>query len=197
LLLNFNKNRSRYSDEELLEQYRSAGDREMAGELYARYMHLVYGVCLKYLQNREEAQDAVMQIFEKLLTEMKTRSIQHFKSWLYVVSKYHCLMKLRADKSKKKLEEKWLKEEEFFMESAFEMHPIDEDGSNLNEAIAECLEKLKNEQKACIELFYYKNKCYSEIAIQLKLDEKQVKSHLQNGKRNLKLCLERNHEKRE
>ena len=195
LFPNFDENNNHQSDETLLRDYRSAGNPETAGILYARYMHLVYGVCLKYLKQREESRDAVMHIFEKLLMEMRSASINNFKAWLYTVTKNHCLMKIRADKTKMKRRDKWINDEQLFMESETEMHPLDEEGSTLNEALHKCLEKLKNEQKSCIELFYYQNKCYSEIALTLKLDEKKVKSHLQNGKRNLKLCLERNHEK--
>ncbi|MFH0758693.1 MAG: sigma-70 family RNA polymerase sigma factor [Bacteroidota bacterium] len=180
------------TDQELLTQFRDSGRLELLGELYSRYMHLVYGVALKYLSDRTDAQDAVMHLFEKLLTELPKHDVSNFKNWLYVLTKNHCLMEIRSKKSIDKRME-GLKTELEFMESELEMHPIDREDRSLEDALKECIEKLKSEQKACIELFYYEKKCYREISDQLSLDEKKVKSFLQNGKRNLRICLEGKH----
>jgi RNA polymerase sigma-70 factor, ECF subfamily len=178
------------SDEELIAELSSSGDLEVLGELYSGYMHLVYGVCLKYLKDREEAMDAVMQIFEKLITEIPKQKIENFRSWLHVVTKNYCLMKLRSEKTLNEKFNEWAIDPGNFMESGLDLHPIDKDEPDMEKALADCIEKLKEDQKACIRQFYYENKCYNEIAANLGLDEKKVKSHLQNGKRNLKLCLE-------
>lgn len=178
------------TDEELINAFSTSGDLEILGELYSGYMHLVYGVCLKYIKNRDEAMDAVMQIFEKLIAEIPKQKIENFRSWLHVVTKNYCLMQLR---SKKVLDEKyneWVIDPENFMESEDDLHPIDKDEPDMEKALADCIERLKEEQKECIKQFYYEDRCYNEIAQNLGLDEKKVKSHLQNGKRNLKLCLE-------
>jgi RNA polymerase sigma-70 factor (ECF subfamily) len=177
------------SDEELLSQFLKSGQIKVLGELYSRYMHLVYGVALKYLGHREDAKDAVMQIFEKLMAELPGQEIRNFKGWLYVISKNHCLMLIRARKSAGSRLEKYKIEQEF-MESDQELHPIDREEPSLEDALKKCIEQLKIEQKQCIELFYYQKHCYQEIAKQLNLNEKKVKSYLQNGKRNLKICLE-------
>ena len=177
------------SDEELLSQFKKTGDLDVLGELYARYMHLVYGVALKYLEDREDAKDAVMQIFEKLMADLPAQEVRNFKSWLYVITKNHCLMQIRARKSAGGRMEKYKIEQEF-MESDQELHPIDREEPSLEDALKKCIEQLKNEQKQCIELFYYQKHCYQEIAKQLNMNEKKVKSYLQNGKRNLKICLE-------
>ena len=177
-------------DHVLLDEYRSSGELEVLGELYARYMHLVYGLCIKYLQNRDDAADAVMQIFEKLITELPLHEVQNFKSWLYVLAKNHCLMLIRSAKSAERRLE-GLKTEQEFMESEEEMHPLDREDHSLEEALKKCMEQLKTEQKQCIELFYYQKLCYEEVARELGLEIKKVKSHLQNGKRNLKICLEK------
>ena len=178
------------TDDDLLKQFRSGPDLEILGELYSRYMHLVYGVCLKYLKNRDESMDAVMQIFEKLIIEIPRHDIENFRSWLHVVTRNYCLMQIRSNKlSDEKLTE-WMAESTAFMEYPSELHPLDDDGSEMEKALEDCIGKLKEEQKQCIRLFYFPNKCYNEIAVSLGLDEKKVKSHLQNGKRNLKLCLE-------
>jgi RNA polymerase sigma-70 factor (ECF subfamily) len=177
------------SDEELIAEFNSSGDLEVLGELYNGYMHLVYGVCLKYLKDRDEAKDAVMIIFEKLIVEIPKHNIGNFRSWLHVVTKNYCLMEIRSRKSRDEKHDAWINESMIFMENEPEMHPID-DESNIDAALNDCIERLKNEQKQCIKLFYFENRCYSEIANILMSDENKVKSYLQNGKRNLKLCLE-------
>ena len=177
------------TDEELLLQFKRTGSLDTLGELYSRYMHLVYGVSLKYFENREEAKDAVMQIFEKLVLDLPGQEVRNFKSWLYVLTKNHCLMHIRSQKSAAGRMDKYKIEQEF-MESEQEMHPIDKEEPSVEDALKKCIEQLKNEQKQCIELFYYEKRCYQEIAEKLQISEKKVKSYLQNGKRNLKICLE-------
>jgi RNA polymerase sigma-70 factor, ECF subfamily len=185
------------SDEELLKEFVRSGDIEVLGELYSDYMHLVYGVCLKYLKNRDESKDAVMQIFEKLVIEVPKQQIENFKSWLYVVTKNYCLMQLRSEKTLSEKSQEWMTDSKVFMENTPILHPIDEDGQNIDKELENCIQKLKVEQKECILQFYYENRCYNEIALNLNLDEKKVKSHLQNAKRNLKLCLEEKHVRQE
>ncbi|MEN8201426.1 MAG: sigma-70 family RNA polymerase sigma factor [Bacteroidota bacterium] len=177
------------SDKDLLDTYRKTSSLEVLGELYARYMHLVYGVSLKYFGDRSDAQDAVMHIFEKLVEDLPRHEVRNFKSWLYVLTKNHCLMEIRSKKSSDQRLE-GLKIEQEFMESADELHPMDREDEIIEKALKECIEKLKSEQKQCIELFYYQKLCYQEIAEKLGINEKKVKSYLQNGKRNLKICLE-------
>jgi len=183
------------TEEELITEFSTTGNLEILGELYTRYMHLVYGVSLKYLKNREEAMDAVMQIFEKLITDIPKQEIKNFRSWLHVVTKNFCLMQLRSTKSQRERLGEWAADPVNIMENVSEMHPIDRDEPDMQEALNKCIEKLKEEQKYCIRQFYYENKCYREIADTLGISEKKVKSYLQNGKRNLKLCLEEKNEK--
>jgi RNA polymerase sigma-70 factor (ECF subfamily) len=106
-------------------------------------------------------------------------------------------MQLRSDKSHKEKLTEWINDPVVFMEYNENLHPIDEEGRSLEKGLADCIERLKGEQKECIRLFYYENRCYNEIALNLDLDEKKVKSHLQNAKRNLKLCLEEKHVREE
>ncbi|MCX6254025.1 MAG: sigma-70 family RNA polymerase sigma factor [Bacteroidia bacterium] len=191
------KKRDHKSDEYLLKEFTITGNLEVLGELYSVYMHLVYGVCLKYLKDRDEAKDAVMQIFEKLITEIPRHTIENFRSWLHVVTKNYCLMQLRSRKSNDERLNEWMSDTLVFMENSFVLHPLDENEPDMGKALANCIEKLKDEQKECIRQFYYENKCYNEIALNMGLDEKKVKSHLQNAKRNLKLCLEEKHVRQE
>lgn len=187
--------KKKQSDELLLVKFRETGDTEWLGELFGRYMHLVYGVCLKYLKNRDQAQDGVIEIFEKLVGEIPVKEIQSFKPWLYVVTKNHCLMALRHQKSVNNRESAYQIDQLSFMENSLDWHPYDGNGDEkLEERLAECMKKLKADQKNCIELFYLKKLCYQQISKDLNLDIKKVKSFIQNGKRNLKICLESIHE---
>ncbi len=183
-------NRKQTEDHLLLQEFLDSGDLEVLGELYSRYMHLVYGLCLKYLKNRNDAGDAVMQIFEKLVTETGRHEIKNFRSWLYVLAKNFCLMQIRSNKSKDRKLELWAKDQEVSVEFQPELHPIDETGMEQHSALANCIEKLKAEQRDCIQLFYFQHWSYRQIAEILHIEEKKVKSHLQNAKRNLKICLE-------
>ncbi len=186
---------SNRSDDELINEFNSSGDLELLGELYSRYMHLVYGVCLKYLKDREESMDAVMQIFEKLIDDLPKQQILNFSGWLHVVTKNYCLMQIRSKKSQDEKLRELIIDGGSFMENSFDLHPLDKEEINMDEALEKCIEKLKEEQKECIHRFYFDNKCYSDIAKDMGIDEKKVKSHLQNGKRNLKLCLEKKDER--
>jgi len=163
------------TDEELLKEFTISGDLEVLGELYSGYMHLVYGVCLKYFREREESMDAVMQIFEKLIIEIPKHKIENFSSWLHVVSKNYCLMQIRSQKSQKERMDEWINDSSVFMENSTFLHPIDEDEPDMEKALAECIERLKDEQKDCIQQFYYQNRCYKEIAENTGLEEKNVR----------------------
>jgi len=179
------------SDAALIEQFKSSGDLEYLGQLYERYMHLVYGTCLKYFKDRDLSQDATMQIFEKLIVEIPKREIESFKPWLYVITKNHCLMQLRSEKARHAGKEKMMGNEMIFMESGHEMNLNNESVLDRDlETLKKCIDQLKDEQKECIKLFYLEEKCYQEIAESTSYKLKKVKSYIQNGKRNLKICMD-------
>ncbi len=197
MIFNISRNKSsRSSDEDLLSKFSNSGDLEILGELYSRYMHLVYGVCLKYLKSRDESMDAVMQIFEKLIIEIPKQRIDNFRSWLHVVTKNYCLMQLRSEKSRTEKFHEWMNDPVIFMENEPVLHPLDEKAPETDMMLMDCIEKLKDEQKECVKRFYFENSSYSEIAKEMNTNEKKVKSCLQNAKRNLKICLDKD-EKRE
>jgi len=158
-------------------------------------MELVYGVSLKYFKNREMSQDAVVDIFEKLITELGKHEVDNFRSWLYVLTKHYCLMKLRSLRKDISRTVNIEDNEYLFMENEPELHPLDRADDESVELLEYCMEKLKNEHKDCIRLFYYDNKCYREIADIMNIGEKKVKSHLQNAKRRLKICMDGNNER--
>ncbi|MDZ7605266.1 MAG: sigma-70 family RNA polymerase sigma factor [Cyclobacteriaceae bacterium] len=190
MLFKLKKESHVHTDAWLIERYRATGDLEFLGKLYQPYMHLVYGVCMKYLKDREAARDATMQVFEKLVTELLRREVENFRPWLYVLAKNHCLMTLRAKKSKNLHRENFLDSTEIFMESEGDLHHNDVTQEATLVALKNCMEQLKASQKECVKLFYLEEKCYQEIAEALEMELNLVKSHIQNGKRNLKICLE-------
>mgnify|MGYP006282461531 CR=1 FL=1 len=183
------------SDRELLQAYRVSGNLEILGVLYSRYMPLVYGLCLKYFNNRELSRDAVMDIFEKLITELGRHKVDNFRSWLYVLAKNHCLMQLRKPGKDIGISLDIEENEYLFMENTPGLHPPVEGDEKDIKLLEYCIDKLKKEHRECIRLFYYDNKCYREIADLMNIEEKKVKSHLQNAKRMIKICMDGNDEK--
>jgi len=181
------------TDQELLVKFKESNDSLWLGHLFKRYAHLVYAVCLKYLRDREDSKDASMQIFEKLFEDLKKHEIQYFKSWLYQVAKNYCLMQLRKKKANVNIEE--VKEISLgIMEFSFDLHP--EDKENQLYLLEQGLHTLKEEQKLCIDLFFLQEKSYKEIIELTGYSFKEIKSHIQNGKRNLQNYLKDNHEKK-
>jgi RNA polymerase sigma-70 factor (ECF subfamily) len=176
-----------FSDQELVEAYKKSGDKEILANLYQPYMDLVYGVCLKYLENTEEAKDAVMAIFEELVEKLMKYEVDHFKGWLFAVVRTHCLMKIRGSAKRKTYSL-----DPALVQSAEEMHlnGVFEKESKLDE-LTKCMETLSPDQKEVVDLFYLKQKCYKEISASTGLDWNKVRSLIQNGRRNLKNCMEK------
>jgi len=175
-------------DSWLLAQYKASGDLEYLGELYNRYMHLVYGVCLNYFKEEEQSKDAVMQIFEELVLKLRKHEVQNFKSWLHVLARNHCLMALR-----KSSKNPTVSMEDTFVENSTFVHLDLDDAKEQQLSVMEkCMESLPEEQRKSVDLFYLQEKCYKEIAEQTGYDLLKVKSYIQNGKRNLKNCIEKN-----
>ena len=173
------------SDSELLELFYSDNNPQWLGVLLERYTLLLLGVCMKYLKDENEARDAVQQIFLKVLTDASKYRIEFFKSWLYMVAKNYCLMKLR---DRVKNEFKDLNENIQIEETDHGELLKNEQAFNLLE---ESINELTAEQRQCIILFYIKKNSYQEISDATGFNLMKVKSYIQNGKRNLKLILEK------
>ena len=175
-----------YTDDELLKRFLQTNNQEELGLLFDRHLSLIYGICLKYLKNPDDASDAVMDIYEKLLKDVGRFEIQNFRAWLARNAVNHCLMKLRTDKGRKS---RW-QEVEFFLsddvESEHEAHLNKKTEDARIESMHLALQELKDDQRNCITLFYLHRHTYSEIASIMEITENEVKSHIQNGKRNLK-----------
>jgi RNA polymerase sigma-70 factor (ECF subfamily) len=175
------------SDQQLLENFYSDRDNEWLGMLLSRYTLLLLGVCMKYLKNEEEAKDSVQQIFLKAITELHKYKVDYFKSWIYMVAKNHCLMKIRDSHGKIPVE---LTERNI---SAAKEEPDQNDllQDQAMTLMAEALKELSAEQHECVILFYLKKKSYQQISEETGFTMMQVKSYIQNGKRNLRILIEK------
>jgi RNA polymerase sigma factor (sigma-70 family) len=180
-----NNNRfAHITDQELLEKFYADHNNEWLGILLQRYTLLLLGVCMKYLKNEEEAKDSVQQIFLKSITELEKYRVSYFKSWLYMVAKNHCLMKLRDKQVNVDIEQVNIAAEE----------SVKQDHINKEKVLSvmeDCLQYLGEEQKSCVTLFYLQKKSYQEIADETGYTPLQVKSYIQNGKRNLRNLVEK------
>ena len=175
------------TDEELLKRYCDSGELVYFVEAYKRYMPLVYGVALKYLKRPEDAQDAVMQLFEELIVKVKETEIQSFKAWLYTCIRNNCLMEIR--KRNKNLS---VSLDDSFMEFCDDFHlTVVSESENREESLRECVESLPEKQRISVKYFFFNELSYKEVEERTGFSLKMVKSFIQNGKRNLKLCLER------
>lgn len=187
MLFNFfkRKNYHRLSDVELLELYRDESDTEALGVLYEKHLTLVFATCQRYLESEAAAQDAVLDIYEQLTEKVKLHDIQNFESWLFILAKNHCLMSLRKQKTTivmplddfNHIADDQITEEEH-QEKELEVV-----------SLQECINRLPEDQKIAITLFYLQEKSYKEVAEEMNEDVNKVRSYIQNGRRNLKICM--------
>lgn len=179
------------TDDELLRLYKASGDTGYLGELYERYLHLIFGVCMKYLRDEEESKDMSMHIFEKLVETIRSAEVQNFGGWLHVLAKNECLMLIRSRKYKMAKASVEIKEDKN-MDLAYALHPVEEGSLEIKlQELEHSMETLPPEQKECIRLFYLEQKCYKSIAKLTGYELKKVKSYIQNGKRNLRRYMQK------
>jgi RNA polymerase sigma factor (sigma-70 family) len=175
------------TDAELLDQYQTDNDQQWIGILLERYTLLLLGVCMKYMKNEEEAKDCVQQIFLKVLTEVGKYRIDYFKSWLYMVAKNHCLMQLR-DKTAKGATA--LQDHHHVAEKETDRQEVFQNEETYK-LLEDAIEELSEEQKRCVILFYLQKNSYQQVSDKTGFSLLQVKSYIQNGKRNLKLLMDK------
>jgi RNA polymerase sigma-70 factor (ECF subfamily) len=179
------KSCTQWSDDELLRQFTETANQELLGHLYSRYIPLVYGLCLKHLQQIEDAEDAVVDIYEEISQKIRNYPIGNFKTWIYSVAKNHCLQILRKEKNRifEEIDGNFMESDEF-------EHLLDvEDDKEKEEALNYCLDTLSEEQRLCIVHFFFEDFSYADIVEKTGFALNKVKSYIQNGKRNLKLCI--------
>ncbi|MDD3686420.1 MAG: sigma-70 family RNA polymerase sigma factor [Bacteroidales bacterium] len=182
------------TDNELISHYKLHQDKECVGELYKRYTGFTYSICYKYFNDSERSREAVLEIFEELISKLLVHETQNFKSWLHTVARNHCLLTFRAKKYESQFIDNYKKYQNDFMEQDKVLYP---DYQLKEENIAElekCINQLKPEQRNCIELFYLQDKSYVETAQITGYTMKEVKTYLQNGKRNLKILMSKKDE---
>ncbi len=179
------RNYTDLEDKELLERYYQENNNDLLGILLKRYTMLLLGVCMKYLKNEEDAKDSVQQVFLKVINDLPKYKVEFFKSWLYMVAKNYCLMKLR-DKGKYTTE----------LNDQLLATPDDTEGKSLAlekdnhlNQMEQAMTQLNEEQKLCVTSFYLQKQTYLQIAESTGYSVMQVKSHIQNGKRNLKIFM--------
>ncbi|MCS7035056.1 MAG: sigma-70 family RNA polymerase sigma factor [Saprospiraceae bacterium] len=190
-MLRFTRTRthSALSDEELLAHYQRTGEARYLGQLYERYLTMVYGVCLHILRNAHAAEDAVMSIYEELTRKARTHPVETFRGWLYVLARNHCLMELRRQKRAPmdyQAPENLARYEAATPADDFEL-PHPDDGQRLQE----CLQNLPEKQRFSIQRFYLEDQSYRDIAQEMGEDVGKIRSYIQNGRRNLRLCMEK------
>ena len=180
--------RSRLSDEELILNYANRKDPRMAEEVFTRYTHLVFGVCYKYLKDEERSKDSVMQIMEKILVDPPQQEMKNFRNWLFTVTKNHCLMEIRHAQAETRAIQGSSREliDELMEIPAGEHQSEEKEKSEQLARLRIAIDSLGNGQKTCIELFYLERKSYIEITESTGFSMNEVKSYIQNGKRNLK-----------
>lgn len=178
------------SDEELLTIYLKNEDKYVLEELFGRHVRFVIAVCMKYMRNEEMAKDMAMHVFEKVMADLNRFEIRNFRSWLHVVTKNYCLMQLRTGNNNRFIGWENEKETAHIMENITSLHPDNESGTEMRLGqLEKAIETLDLPQKQCIELFYLNEKSYKEVADITGFSMNEVKSYIQNGKRNLKNIL--------
>jgi RNA polymerase sigma factor (sigma-70 family) len=175
------------TDQELVQLYKQDGDNRVLAALYQRYMDLIYAVCLKYLKEQEEAKDAVLAIFEELISKLLKHEVGHFKGWLYMVAKNYCLMQLRSQKQMQIVHDQDIMQ----LTENLHLNGVFEKEEQLNQ-LTKCIDALSPDQKQTVQLFYLQEKCYKEIAVITDSEWNKVRSLIQNARRNLKICMEKN-----
>jgi RNA polymerase sigma-70 factor (ECF subfamily) len=175
-------------DATLLKEFQETLNQQSLATLYLRYSDLVFGTCMKYLKNEESSRDAAMNIYQELVQKLPHHVVDNFKSWLYVVTKNHCLMQLRKDKKSVTVE---FQPEIVQSEDFSHLDDILEKERHL-QTLEKCIGGLHEHQQVSIRMFYLENKCYNEIADATGLEWNKVRSLIQNGRRNLKICMEEN-----
>lgn len=174
------------TDQELINKYKKTSDLDYIAELYNRYLHLIFSVSLKHLKVKEDAEDLSVKIFEVLKKKLPEQEVGNFGGWLHTVTKNQCLMHLRSVSREQQKENEYAN----FMENEIGEHHNNEIDIEMDlRKLENCIKSLVKEQKKCIEFFYKQEKCYKEVANLTGYELKKVKSYLQNGKRNLEICM--------
>ena len=185
----FGKKKQR-SDEELASLYHAWGDQAVFGELFEKHLRTVYGACLFYFRDKATAEDITMQVFEKLMIELRKTKPNNFKGWLSFVVRNYCINALKKQQKNRMLGDEALEKVYTHDELELEEQAIIEQNEKMLDVLNVALPLLKEAQRNCVQAFYLQKQSYEQIAAQYNMSLNEVKSHIQNGKRNLKLSIE-------
>ena len=196
MFFNRSKNIDQLSDEELIRLYQDREDEEYVGELYNRHSDKIYVVARNMVNDRDAAQDIVMSVFEKVLKNLLTTDVQSFSNWVFIIAKNECNQYLRSSSNNAKRMTEWGENQRNTFENVendgLERLLNEEQDYQTRNRVQSAIEQLKEEQKICVVLFYYEGKSYRDIAYDTGYSENEVKSYLQNGKKNLEKLLNPN-----
>ncbi len=190
LMLKNEESSYQLSDEDIILQYKSTLDNHYVGVLYERYAHIIFGICLKYLKNRHDAEDVMVEIYEKLEITLIQKEVGKFRNWLFVMVKNYCVSKLRSLQTETKRRQSYKDYVKHLTLQENDFTEIDENCTILEEGqLAALVATLPHKQKICVASFYFENKSYKDIAEYLGESVGKIRSYIQNGRRNLKLML--------
>ena len=176
-------------DRQLLEDYRKNSDTKALGALFERYSHLVFGVCMKYLKDQDDSKDATLNIFEKVMVDLKRFEVEKFSFWIHSVTRNHCLMLLRSRKTMVHFDDEDGHGADRYLEPTFHESENDDHLESRLQLMEDAIDRLNEEQRICIDLFYLKKYCYQDVAEISGFSMNEVKSYIQNGKRNIKIYM--------
>lgn len=171
------------SDEELVKAI-EAGRSEALGVLWDRYAHLLFAVGMKYLKNVDAAKDAVMNVFAELPSLMTRHEVRNIGGWLHTVMRNHCLMQIRGAKQFTELNGTQYDEADDLLAAHLE-------NEDMIRRMEHAIDELSDHQRNCIKLFYLDRLSYAEVGERLNMAFDAVRSNIQNGRRNLRIILER------
>ncbi len=166
------------TDFELLDRFRRHGDRAAFERIVARHRPWLHRVCARLLRSDEAARDATQDVFARVLNRLDTFRGDNFPGWLKAIAVNCCLNTIDRDK-------RWAP-----LEAAGEAPAADlgpelqllrlEEGVRARHLIA----RLPERQKIVFCLKYIDDCSYQEIERLTGFSNKEVKSFLQNARRN-------------
>lgn len=164
------------------------GNREAFTDLYSATSPKLFGVCLRILNNRAEAEDALQEVYIKIWRDASKFAPSDFSpmSWLIAIARNHAIDRIRASKP--------------VAVDVDEMADLSDEAANPEKeailssdrrGIERCLDELPEARAVAIRGAYLEGYSYQELAEQQKIPLNTVRTWLRRGLLKLKECLER------
>ncbi|MEL6655687.1 MAG: sigma-70 family RNA polymerase sigma factor [Bacteroidota bacterium] len=181
------KSQDQKSDEELVRQFQQSGDRFLLGLLLRRYSQSILGTCHYYLRQPQDAEDAAMEVCELIVRQLqKPKEIKRFKDWVFIIARNYCFRKLKDNKRLTELSTEWEKD---FLNSDVQYELGDTlyvQEEALYARVDAEIQQLNEQQRLCLTAFYWQGEKYKDIAARYGMTTDEVRSAIQNGRRNLR-----------